>query len=596
MAQTLGQTPVGTIVKIPENGTPTDFIVVQQGNPNPSIYSTTFNNGTWLCRREIVDPAQLLSDNNAQWYKGVVPTSYQNRFTSEWTDKIITVKQPYYDDLSVFTITPKILEDGRSTKFFINTPREIGCTPPSTENNINNQDGSLLTYFSILANSVAPNSVTNPRGGTTSNYWLRGYGASYPGSYRMWMRNTNTSGQTIDGYNNTNVVAASYRPNFVMYNDMTVLDDGTVSLGAVPVSSNSISISLIFMQGQPMNMTWQASPNADSYIVQRNSSADADWVQVQSGSGLSFSETVGSTWTTVQYRIAAVRDGNNSPWTETQVYNVVSTSSLLISGEDGSLGTIDSDVHYSVTSDTGNQITLTRLVNNVQVYTGQVSSGFTYDIPIVELPTGEGTIVINASVQTAGGLVSQSRTWTYTKTAMTFSTVGGISELDQNNQAVWPKTVMEAIRTYGFMGGTLDKTLMTLANAVIRDPDTGAFVDFEGQGIDAPQILVGSYVGTGGNTVTINTPFEPIAILLWVPAELKSGQLNIFGATPILGIKPKPNMQGGGGSQYGSAVANPYAITIPITFGDLFITMTNAEISLPSRNFGYVIFGGQVTS
>ena len=353
------------------------------------------------------------------------------------------------------------------------------------------------------------------------------------------------------------------------------------------------------MQGQPMNMTWQASPNADSYIVQRKSSADADWVQVQSGSGLSFSETVDSTWTTVQYRIAAVRDGNNSPWTETQVYNVVSTSSLLISGEDGSLGAIDSDVHYSVTSDTGNQITLTRLVNNVQVYTGQVSSGFTYDIPIVELPTGEGTIVINASVQTAGGLVSQSRTWTYTKTAMTFSTVGGISELDQNNQAVWPKTVMEAIRTYGFMGGTLDKTLMKLSTAVLRDPETGSFVDIEGGNAGAAQILVGSYVGTGqsgaSNPTVITTPFEPIAIFL---CSFGDTLYNTEGNGALLSlwpaVKPYEYLQLAVSTSY-SATTQPQTVSINWDDNNVSFYVQNAlyhrYVNQNGRTYYYIIFG-----
>ena len=505
MAQTLGQTPVGTIVKINENGTPVNFIVVQQGNPNPSIYSTTFNNGTWLMREDTVGAltrSQAMSNNNIPgiaWMNG----TYKNTLDSNIANAIMTVKVPYISISGLgYLQGPVVLENGYSTQIFSISDEEIRLYRGG---DFQGGTGVGLAYFFDAQSSLAD-----------AAYWVRGCDFEQRNSWNPIYRTETSSGNMIRQALGDGPATYKLRPVFLLSQSTTVLDDGTVSLGAVPVSSNSISISLIFMQGQPMNMTWQASPNADSYIVQRKSSADTDWVQVQSGSGLSFSETVGSTWTTVQYRIAAVRDGNNSPWTETQAYNVVSTSSLLISGEDGSLGTIDSDVHYSVTSDTGNQITLTRLVNNVQVYTGQVSSGFTYDIPIVELPTGEGTIVINASVQTAGGLVSQTRTWTYTKTAMTFSTVGGISELDQNNQAVWPKTVMEAIRTYGFMGGTLDKTLMTLANAVIRDPDTGAFVDFEGQGIDAPQILVGSYVGTGGNTVTINTPFEPIAIFLYM--------------------------------------------------------------------------------
>ena len=589
MAQTLGQTPVGTIVKIPESGTPVDFIVAQQGNPNPSIYSTTFNNGTWLMREDTVGAltrSQAISNNNIPgiaWMNG----TYKNTLDSNIANAIMDVKVPYISISGLgYLQGPVVLENGYSTQIFSISDEEIRLYRGG---DFQGGTGVGLAYFFDAQSSLAD-----------AAYWVRGCDFEQRNSWNPIYRTETSSGNTIrqaldDGSSTT----YKLRPVFLLSQSTTVLDDGTVSLGAVPVSSNAISISLIFMQGQPMNMTWQASPNADSYIVQRKSSADADWVQVQSGSGLSFSETVDSTWTTVQYRIAAVRDGNNSPWTETQVYNVVSTSSLLISGEDGSLGAIDSDVHYSVTTDTGNQITLTRLVNNVQVYTGQVSSGFTYDIPIVELPTGEGTIVINASVQTAGGLVSQSRTWTYTKTAMTFSTVGGISELDQNNQAVWPKTVMEAIRTYGFMGGTLDKTLMKLSTAVLRDPETGSFVDIEGGNAGAAQILVGSYVGTGqsgaSNPTVITTPFEPIAIFL---CSFGNTIYNTEGNNALLSlwpaVKPYEYLQLAVSTNY-SATTLGQIVSINWDDNNVSFYVQNAlyhkYVNQNGRTYYYIIFG-----
>lgn len=599
----LSSLAVGETVQIPETTGNATYIVVHQN------YNENYNGaGRTLLTKSggVVCPLTGYAEPTTYWVNQNVLYNYANTTFANSLDSDFVAKVPTTSYDAFQNSYTNIVQT--SSKFFLPSISEIPASYGS-------YSGSYRTDYVPEANQS-----THPIAGWNIILTeLKNKGTVYPYNYysalvyrssasqydrddertfaligTLALSSSNPSWSVVP-WNNLSSTTGYYYPMFTLEGNLwNVNDDGTIYKGPSPVSGFT-GYPILSMQGQTVTLNWQSVSNATGYVLERSTDGGSQYTQVYSGPNTTFTETVG-TWTQLKYRVQATNSDGSGPYLVGEDITVVSSASLVISGQDGSLGTIDSDIHYAVSSNTGNQITLTRLVNNVQVYTGQVSSGFTYDIPIVELPTGEGTIVINASVQTAGGLVSQSRTWTYTKAAMTFSTVGGISELDQNNQAVWPKTVMEAIRTYGFMGGTLDKTLMTLANAVIRDPDTGAFVDFEGQGIDAPQILVGSYVGTGGNTVTINTPFEPIAILLWVPAELKSGQLNIFGATPILGIKPKPNMQGGGGSKYGSAVANPYAITIPITFGDLFITMTNAEISLPSRNFGYVIFGGQVTS
>lgn len=48
MATTLGSKAVGSVVKIKENGTRVNYLVVHQGKPS-SIYDESCN-GTWLLR------------------------------------------------------------------------------------------------------------------------------------------------------------------------------------------------------------------------------------------------------------------------------------------------------------------------------------------------------------------------------------------------------------------------------------------------------------------------------------------------------------------------------------------------------------------
>lgn len=251
--------------------------------------------------------------------------------------------------------------------------------------------------------------------------------------------------------------------------------------------SPTLTVPSLAMQGQNITINWTAVTGATSYTLQRQANTDDGWQQVYSGSNLTFTETVG-TWTSVQYQVQAVFSSGAGPWATSSSIPVIEASALVISGTDSNLGTITSDIPYTVSSDTGNDITLTRTVNGVQVASLTVQSGFAYNIPVVDLPTGTGTIVISASVNTSGGFpVTATRTWTYTKTAMTFPNSAGIGQLAQNGQNIWPLTVPDAIKTPAYLGGDLGKTLEMLGPLALA----GA------------KIETGSYIGTGQTTLNL---------------------------------------------------------------------------------------------
>ena len=101
---------------------------------------------------------------------------------------------------------------------------------------------------------------------------------------------------------------------------------------------------------------------------------------------------------------------------------MVSASALVISGQDEDLGTLVNDVPYSVSSDTGNP--------DFPGAAGQrelcgppwrCPAADAQSIPVIDLPTGAGTIDILATVQASTGAVSAARAWTYTKTPVTTS-------------------------------------------------------------------------------------------------------------------------------------------------------------------------------
>lgn len=257
--------------------------------------------------------------------------------------------------------------------------------------------------------------------------------------------------------------------------------------------SPTLMIPSQFMQGQQATISWSEVDGADSYTLQRKANTNTDWTQVYSGANLTFSETVG-TWTTVQYRVQAVFDGTAGGWAESATIPVVSASSLVISGTDEDLGVVTNDIPYSISTDTGNQITATITVNNAVIFSGSVGNSTADVIPVLDLITGEGTIVISATVDASGSPVTATRTWTYEKAAITFPNSGSVAQITKEGENIYPKVLAEGVRLPG--GKTLDQVM----------------------GFPA-QIYMGSYVGTGtsgaSNPNTLTFPFEPKVVYIY---------------------------------------------------------------------------------
>lgn len=339
-----------------------------------------------------------------------------------------------------------------------------------------------------------------------SNYPVNLYEVSYkPNTSDAWTTAGTTSGTSLQVTLPLGITSVQFRVR---------ARDSNNKWGSYVTSS---SISVLFaptltvppqaMLGQQITVTWTAFSGADSYTLQRKANTDTDWTQVYSGANTTFSETAG-TWTTVQYRVQAVFDGTPGGWATSAEIPVVSASALVISGQDGDLGTLVNDVPYSISTDTGNQITATITANGAVIFNGNVGNSTAGVIPVLDLINGAGTIVIEASVTASGGPVSAVRTWTYTKTMMTFPNAGSIAELTKDGKVMWPETLAEAVRIPG--GKTLDQVM----------------------GFPC-QIYTGSYVGTGtfgeDNPTEITAPFEPKFAII-----SNNGAVNVGNATTVL--------------------------------------------------------------
>lgn len=269
----------------------------------------------------------------------------------------------------------------------------------------------------------------------------------------------------------------------------------------LPYTVDKITAPSQVMEGQQVPVSWSSVAAANTYVLERKSSA-ADWTQVYSGADTQFTDTPEGGWTSVQYRVKAGKDGTFGGYTTSQEIPVISASALVISGQDGDLGTLTNDVPYTVSSDTGNPITVERFVNGSLVARVTVESGFAYSIPVMELPTGAGTIKLVCSVTpSSGGPVTATRIWGYTKTVVQFPEEGGPAVLQQEGKKVLPITMAECIMVPVNWGGSLDKSLELLLPL-----------------LNTAVMATGSYTGTGtfgqDNPNELTFTFDPEIVIV----------------------------------------------------------------------------------
>lgn len=434
MAQTLGSVAVGSIVKIDENGFPVNYIVVHIGNPDVRLYGSSCD-GAWLLRQDIVENVQWNSTNaNILAGSTIMSTmaGYLGRYESHIQSAIRTVKIPYHPGNGEPFWNIKSGENGLECKLFPLGGYEVGLSDPS---GIMPADGAKLDYFKSGLDTEANSKRIAKLNGAAAAWWLRS-----PVS-------TSTDGKFYvlpDGSLGSTSVNPSYGALPAMIMDPTILvsDDGTVG---VPASPTALNVPIQVMQGRQITVSWSAVDGASSYILERKANTDADWVQVYSGANTSFEETVG-TWTSVQYRVKSLANGKYGDYTTSTSVSVVPLSALVISGSDGSLGTLTNDVQYSVSSSGTSTLTVTETINGVNTRTYTATNGADNKISVLDLPTGTGTIKITASTNPGSGVVTVTREWTYTKAAPTFANAGSTAQLQWYGKNIFPLTLLECVR------------------------------------------------------------------------------------------------------------------------------------------------------
>lgn len=477
MTQQLGQVAVGTIVKLNENGSPVEFIVGRQnyesglnGNGRTLLIRIGSNYTMQWGPSSMSDPLYAASTVDT-WLN----TAYKAMLDAPIQEAIATTK---------FYYTPS----GGASRSTLERAVFLGS---ATEFGFSNSPNGYVT-FNTEGSPLPENIVDKIQYPPES--WTR----TPTAQFRVAISTHGSAWVPVLGAKAPDFIT-HVDPFFTLPSTFYVNDDGEIS--PIPLAPGSIDVPVQVMVGKPISISWSAVDGAASYSLERNTDSGG-WSQIYSGANTSYTDTAGE-WENAQYRVRAYANGVYSDYVTSETVPVAPLSALVISGPDGSLGTLTNDVQYVVSSSGTSALTVTESTGRT-TRTFTAANGATIRIPVIDLPTGTGTIKITASTNPGSGVVTVTRNWTYTKTAPTFANAGSTAQLQQNGKNIFPLTLLECVRGAenlapgGFGLGTAAATATDLNQTVLSGwyscagSSNGPSSNFCGW------LLVSSRTGAGG--------------------------------------------------------------------------------------------------
>lgn len=419
MAQQLGQVAVGTLVKLNENGSPVEVIVGRQnyeselnGNGRTLLIRIGSNYTMQWGPSSMSDPLYAASTVDT-WLN----TAYKAMLDAPIQEAIATTK---------FYYTPS----GGASRSILERAVFLGS---ATEFGFSNSPNGYVT-FNTEGSPLPENIVDKIQYPPES--WTR----TPTAQFRVAISTHGSAWVPVLGAKAPDFIT-HVDPFFTLPSTFYVNDDGEIS--PIPLAPGSIDVPVQVMVGKPISISWSAVDGAASYSLERNTDSGG-WSQIYSGANTSYTDTAGE-WENAQYRVRAYANGVYSDYVTSETVPVAPLSALVISGSDGSLGTLTNDVGYVVSSGGTSALTVTESAGRT-TRTFTATNGATIRIPVMDLPTGTGTIKITASTNPGSGVVTATRNWTYSKTAPTFANAGSTAQLQQNGKNIFPLTLLECVR------------------------------------------------------------------------------------------------------------------------------------------------------
>lgn len=230
-----------------------------------------------------------------------------------------------------------------------------------------NDDSGGYYYVRQGSDEVDPTAVTVPDDiddGTTIQISITpNTGKTFGGtiSYTYQYRYDGGSWQTLSTTTATTVSLAVPKGQYSTLevrvraqDDMGFTSNTWVSSGSKTIIANQpptapgISVENVYI-GNELEVTLTAATDPDgtvaSYVIQRRIDGGA-WTQVQSGTSMTYSETVLDAWGTVAYRAAAVdNEGLQGPWATSQTFDV-NPGRVIIEGPESDIGDKRRPFHF----------------------------------------------------------------------------------------------------------------------------------------------------------------------------------------------------------------------------------------------------------
>ena len=307
---TLGNKSTGSIIKLKENGTLVDFYVAKHD------YESGLNGAgrTLVVRKDTYD--------DRVWDNGNV-NAYASSDLDSWFNS--TYKNMLDADIRSLIGTTKIRYTPGNGNNTVGTLERaifaLSLTELGQSHTYANTEGSALPIASTLRIAY--------RNGSPTTQWTRSPNTN--DTYSAWWL---YSSGNINYYG----CRSSYgsRPAFTLPSSLYVSDDGSVFQNTAPSAPSSITVPTV-IAGKQCTITWTASTDPDgtitAYILERNVNGSG-WTQVFSGNAMTYTDTIGSDWGTVAYRVCAVDNlGLSSEWTtsESLPVRIPGTPSLTFS-------------------------------------------------------------------------------------------------------------------------------------------------------------------------------------------------------------------------------------------------------------------------
>lgn len=294
MAVTLGNKNVGDIVKLKENGTPVEFIIVHKGLP-PTYYDASCN-GVWLLRKQVY-PVQWSGDGrgNGNYAQGEMKSwlenTYYNMFDSVTKTGIKNVRIPYE------------YGSGSSATGAAGT---LGHCFPLSFCEVGNRFSDAV-FSSRLSYFASCNDTYEEKRAADQQWYTRNTG--YNSYYNVnWLGSVRTTGLLDNTIGKSASEKYYIRPAMIFGNDATVNNDGSVTVNTAPSAPGNISVPSSIQGGSTITVSWSSSSDAqgnlEGYKLERSINGGA-WSQVYQGSGTSATNYVAFGTNTVTYRVKA---------------------------------------------------------------------------------------------------------------------------------------------------------------------------------------------------------------------------------------------------------------------------------------------------